>query len=462
MLNNLVICIAYWMCFVACQSDLDDLRTESPVTYYVDSGNGNDEHDGLMQGTPWKSLEKVEATDLRPGDTVRFKRGSVYTGELKIRRSGKPNLFIIVTDYGNPGLPAPAFTNPVFDHEKAEYGNCIRLEGDYILVENLKFFDTPAEINDNRVDFITMWELGAVIVAREANHCVIRNNEFVNCGVGIKSNGAHTTIESNYIHDCNRVLKKWNWGPIGIWLGADYQEVHHNTIVNYRAEDPRISWGPDSYGGGADGSAIEIDDARFNKSHISIHHNFTKDCQGFLEVTWTDVLQHPEYLNFDIHHNISDDYQQFVALWQGANCRLANNTIIRRKNNANDWGVFNITQHNSKNQILNNIVVVEENVRVFNVGKNDNAWPNSIIKNNLYYAASDSLNIGLEGPGESPVFADPRFMDYTENIDASNLKLTPGSPAVNRGISLGYQWDFAGMPIPQQSLPDIGAFEFKE
>src|SRR5690606_18782316 len=114
------------------------------------------------------------------------------------------------------------------------------------------------------------------------SNCVVRNNEFFDCGVGIKSYGEQAVIEGNYLHDCNRVLKKWTWCPIGIWLGTDHQEVRYNRIFNYSAVDPRINWGPDSYGGGADGGAIEIDDARYPKQNISIHHNYSRDCQGFI------------------------------------------------------------------------------------------------------------------------------------------------------------------------------------
>ncbi|MFV0268927.1 MAG: hypothetical protein ACK5HT_17515 [Draconibacterium sp.] len=256
------------------------------------------------------------------------------------------------------------------------------------------------------------------------------------------------------------MLKEWGWGPIGIWLGADYQEVCYNRIYNYSAVDSRITWGPDSYGGGADGGAMEIDDARNPKSNISIHHNYTRDCQGFLEVTWTDVLQNPPYKNFEIHHNVSDDYQQFVALWCGSACKIENNTIIRRKKNVNDWGVFNITENNAQNYIRNNIVVVEKDIVIFNVGKNGTATPKNIIANNLYYAASGALNIGKEGPGENAVFNNPKLLNYDVGLQAIDFSINSKSAARNSGLKLGYTEDFVKTKIPQEDRADIGAFEF--
>ncbi len=428
-------------------------------TYFVDSVAGKDFHDGRSVATAWQSLSRVQATRLSPGDTLRFKRGSRFETALRITDSGNVEHPIVLTDYGDADDDPPAFTNGQFNPEGGQFGNCIRLQGDFIVVENLYFYQTVAALS-GRIGFATMWELGALYIDKSAAHCVVRDNEFFDCGVGIKSYGAGAVIRNNYLHDCNRILKEWNWGPIGIWLGADDQEVCYNRIINYRAVDPRINWGPNGYGGGADGSAIEIDDARVDKSRISIHHNYSRDNQGFLEVTWSDLARHPSYQGFMIHHNVSDDFQQFVALWRGAACRIENNTIVRRKVNANDWGVFNLTQNNSTNRIRNNVVVVEQGVVVFNLGKDGTAQPNTVIENNLYFAASGKLDMGLEGPGVGARFGDPMFVNYAGGNSAVDFALTASSPAINRGLDLGYQADFRDVPIPQDGAPDLGAFEY--
>jgi hypothetical protein len=428
-------------------------------TFHVDSRAGNDTADGLSPGTAWQSIEKVEAATLLPGDYVRFKRGSQFSGMLTITNSGTADAYIVLTDYGDPADPAPAFTNTRFDPSAGEFGNCIRLQGSFIRVENLYFHETVAGLS-GRIGFETMWELGAVYIDKKARHCVVRNNEFVDCGVGIKSYGEGAVIQHNLLRDCNRVLKEWNWGPIAIWLGGDHQDVGHNRIFNYRVEDARINWGPNGYGSGADGSAFEIDDARVAKTNIVIHHNYTRDNQGFLEVTWSDVARNPDYRGFRIHHNVSDDYQQFVALWRGAECRIEHNTIIRRKVNANDWGVFNLTHHNGRNLIRNNIVVVEQGVVIFNLGKESNARANTVIENNLYFAASGELKIGLEGPGQGAVFGDPMFVNYARGSEAADFALTAVSPAIDRGLPLGYETDFRGTRMVTNALPDLGAFEF--
>ena len=46
----------------------EDLRR----TYFVDSESGQDSLDGQAPDRAWQSLERVNAAELQPGDTVRF------------------------------------------------------------------------------------------------------------------------------------------------------------------------------------------------------------------------------------------------------------------------------------------------------------------------------------------------------------------------------------------------------
>lgn len=453
------ICIFLCVAILACSSNNIEKPVTKPETknYYIDSENGDDKSVGTTPQTAWKSLNRLKTIKLVPGDTIKFKRGSQFIGPLFIYDSGSEQQPIVLTAYGE-GNKAPAFTNPVF--EQNNFGNCIRIKGSYVIVENLFFHNTAAHKSGN---YSTdggwdVWEMGAIYLDKTAKYCIVRNNEIEDCVVGIKSYGPYALIENNYIHDCNRVLKEWGWGPIGIWFGADHQEARYNRIFNYRAENPNIRW-EGGVGGGADGGAFEVDDARYDKSNIHIHHNYTRDCQGFLEVTWTDVKQHPDYRDFKIHHNISDDYQQFTAIWQGKNFSIDHNTIVRRKVNVNDWGVFNITEHNARNKIRNNIIITEKDIPIFNTGLQGVHTPNNIIMYNLYYAASGNLIMGKEGPGEAAVYGNPQLKRYANANKSEDFDLQENSMAIDRAINLEYTQDFNNKKIPLGSNPDIGAFE---
>ncbi len=61
-----------------------DVLTVTGKSYYV-SASGNDENDGLTSESPWKTLDRVSAAELAPGDGVFFKRGDIFRGFVKAK-----------------------------------------------------------------------------------------------------------------------------------------------------------------------------------------------------------------------------------------------------------------------------------------------------------------------------------------------------------------------------------------
>ena len=421
-------------------------------TWYIDSNNGNDSNDGTTANTPWRTLSKIESTKLNAGDTVRFCRGSAFKGMLVIADSGTKEKNITLSAYGSAGLPLPSFTNS--DFKQDDFGNCIKIKGSNIVVENLLFKQTSSFVEGT---YTTdggwkEWEMGALYIDKGVQNCQIRNNEFFDCVASIRSYGTNVLIEKNYIHDCNRPLRKWNWGPIGIWLGNDYQEVRYNKIINIRGEDPNY------VSDGADGGAMEIDDERYDKPHISIHHNFTQDCQGFLEVVLDDVIstKAPVYESFNISYNVCDDYSAFCKIREVKKCTIDNNTVIRRKKNSNEKGILVFKGNNTQNKVRNNIFVVTTDVPVFTSYNN----PGTIIQNNLYYSLG-TMSMGNDGPGTSSITADPEFVNLTTANSPGDFAVLPGSPAIDKGLNIGYSLDFEQSIVPKGGSVDIGAFEIK-
>ncbi len=78
--------------------------------YYVDSEKGCDNAAGTSEAAAWKSLDKVNAAPLQPGDTVRFKRGGLWRGQL-VPVSGEPGKPVTYTWYGKG--PKPILQNSV-------------------------------------------------------------------------------------------------------------------------------------------------------------------------------------------------------------------------------------------------------------------------------------------------------------------------------------------------------------
>lgn len=67
--------------------------------YYV-STTGSDAADGLTAVTAWQTIAKVNATTLFAGDTVLFKAGETFTGNLTINANGTSVSPITINSYG--------------------------------------------------------------------------------------------------------------------------------------------------------------------------------------------------------------------------------------------------------------------------------------------------------------------------------------------------------------------------
>jgi hypothetical protein len=69
------------------------------TNYYV-SNAGSDGNNGTATGTPWQTVPKVNAGSFSPGDSIRFLRGSVFSGTLYINNSGTTSSQIYYGAYG--------------------------------------------------------------------------------------------------------------------------------------------------------------------------------------------------------------------------------------------------------------------------------------------------------------------------------------------------------------------------
>ncbi len=73
-------------------------------TFYVDSQLGRDGNDGLSPDRAWRSLERVNTADLKPGDAVRFKCGGLWRGCL-VPASGDEKAPVAYTSFGQGPKP---------------------------------------------------------------------------------------------------------------------------------------------------------------------------------------------------------------------------------------------------------------------------------------------------------------------------------------------------------------------
>ena len=439
--------------------------------YYVDAENGDDNLAGTSPSKAWKTVGKVNAQTFQPGDNIFFKRGTSYDRGVQINGDGTVEAPIWIRSYGNGD--APSFTTTSDD---ALNGNCTQLNGDYQILEDMYCHSTnpsPAR------GFLNVWKLGGIKENLGADHCIVRNNEVEDCPIGINSYGEHTLITQNNVHDCNRPIWFPYWGPIGIRLGMGNQEVSWNEIRNYH-----------SMGGewGGDGGAIEIDDGRYPRNNIYLHHNKTSECMGFCEISYNfDIcsrdtvdclVENRIYDNIIIAYNESSDYRTLTQFWAPlSNSFIENNTIYRQWEHPDIES--NVFCENDEDKLAmgqpttyRNNLVVEVEAQTRKVTHNEKGLGNRIYlgyplapvnqDHNLYFNRDSSRHFFSPDVEESTALQTRSFIanPLLMNLELGDYHLTSNSPAIDQGNQEGhYEMDLDGNPIVGKR--DIGAYEFQ-
>ncbi len=98
-------------------------------TYYV-SSNGKDNNGGRTESSSWKSISKVNSTFFRSGDTILFRRGDTFSGQININQS---NITLGSYDSGNK----PVITGAVQLSGWTVYSGSIYVAQASSLVKNL-------------------------------------------------------------------------------------------------------------------------------------------------------------------------------------------------------------------------------------------------------------------------------------------------------------------------------------
>ena len=416
-------------------TECETSQTNPPTTdYYIDSVGGDDNADGLTPATAWASHTKVHTVMLRPGDSVNFKRGSQFSGPIVISESGASGSPILLTDYDTGN--APSFTNP---DDLDLNGNCIRISGDYIIVENLYFHDTPP--TDDPSEFGSIYKMGAIFNMKGADHNIIRDNTFSLCTKGIQSTGEYTLITGNYLDGPSHPLwyeskAESAWGPMGIHLGIGNQEISHNTILNYLTEQSPF---------GVDGGAIEFDDGRYHKDNLYVHHNFSQGNAGFFESSWeydTPPMSQ-EVHNLRVAFNISNDGSHYLYLWAPTHDSYFDNNIANRNNDYPNWDERDL-----------DFVVADFAGATFR--NNLNIGNQYVYGESPYYGSITVENDWYWEVGTVYGDGDPLLVDY----DNGDYHPTTSSPLIGQAQNLieHYSTDFDGVDLPTSGPWDIGAY----
>jgi hypothetical protein len=391
----------------------------SAKTFYVDALNGSDSNSGTEKAKPWKSIAKVNASTFSPGDSICFKKGGTWTGQLDLKDSGSKKNPITVTSYG-------VGSKPIIRNPGVKYGSAISITADWIILDGFLVRETH--------------EAG-IAIKKGADYNIVRNNEATLTGMGIGVWGTHNLVINNYSHDLTMITNTSggddDYGAVGIWLFGSTNEVAYNKMVNCSAPSQDY---------GRDGGMVEFY-GDVDSSYV--HHNWGENCNGAFEVggkgeTLTDnVIAY----NVSINNLVSGGFHLGGTFGvKLERFRVENNVFVDTGTREYTIGLWRGSPSAVDIQYRNNIFYIPNHKKAIN-------QEGAIHEYNLYYlGGKKSIGVPL-GKGEK--VGDPLFVD----VKNQNFHLQPGSIAIDGGVNIPHAKDYNGNVVPLGSSTDIGAYE---
>ena len=417
------------------------------TNFYVDPSSISSTANGSLLN-PWKAISQVNSyiPTLKPGDTVFFKRGQQFRGNIIITIAGTEANPIVFTSYGLGSPPEMISTGaPIFLLRGARN----------IKIDGFKIFDPS--ISDSL--HIIQARIPYGIILKNAPNCIIKNCDISKVGIGISVEGGsdQTTIEDNFIHDLRMVRNT----PITMNSNDDYGAnpmvigSSRNTIRNNRFEE---CWAR-SYDYGFDGGAVELFGASVNDNKV--FYNTAINCNGFLEIgsqgngsALNNIVAYNKIINCGAIGVIQNAGSFKVDV---RNLQYYNNTVIETaKQYSRSSSLFWMAATGSQGMVTvkNNLFWLSSGVNFVNSRFSSGQM---IHSNNIYRMSSGSLGYSLGSTEQFSATAN-HFTAASGNPVNWNLELLPLSTAINAGTDLGLKQDFRGKSI--LNAPDIGILEY--
>jgi hypothetical protein len=376
----------------------------SQINYYVDATNGNDTNNGLTDTTAWKTLSKVNSKTFLPNDSILFKAGETFIGELNPQGSGTAGNPINIDKYGlgsKPIFDAQGFVTTAYN-----FSASIRLYNqEYWHISNLKVknFEINGNIAGDKM-------FGILIEARDAGTLhgfKITNTEVYdvngdlnsrkngglafkvtrsNSGNEVSTNFDGILIENCMFHDVSNVgvMTSSDWDTRDLtssfgqttidnktndWFPSlnivvrnnDFSNIHGNGMVIRVADGPLVEYnkfykcgllttGNASYPYNCDNALWQ-----YNEASHTVYNPGDADASGFD----SDYFCKNTIIQYNYSHD--NDYGSLLITSNGGLSRAFNDgTIIRYNIFQNDGHhIIRVSGKPTNSYIYNNTIYVD-------------------------------------------------------------------------------------------------------
>ena len=408
----------------------DTNENYSGTVYYVDPTTGSNTNDGLSPDTAWKSVLSLRVKQLKPGDAILIKRGTVLnqaTG-IKFSVSGTAEKPITLSCYGDESLNLPIVQTSLIN---AGEGVVMVDEQSYIHVDSLHIIVKYTGTNSvsgvafmsgngyvshgNKVTncviestAIDNWSstAGSEIYGIKVSHkdywgfhedVLIENNEIYNVkATGILIDGAYGACNKNGPDPNTKAMKGlvirnnflYNIGDDGIKVLSAYEPLIEYNTCGRSHSYAKTSWHVAMWPFSSYASLFQ-----YNESYET---QTTYDGQGFD----SDYLSYNTTFQYNYSHDNVGGFMLICtepkADWLSDQTAYNVGTVVRYNISQNDkHHLFGLTCHITDTMIYNNTIYADDDIdEIVNVYSRDGIkMPiNTKFYNNIFYTNSGGFN----------------------------------------------------------------------
>ena len=472
--------------------------SESGITYYVDSVNGNDENDGTDINNPIKSINGLIGAVFAPGTKILFKNGGEYECASTLSCSGLKENPIVISSYGEGEkailkTEAKAEILQLIDcsyitisnlHFVAPNGGGIWIDtlektSEGIVIDNVLFTDMQNYKVNTRDDFsrgaaaarAAIMVKGLPARSRYAvNDLTITNCEVYNCANGFMIWGSWNDEQNPWCENEEDIDPVYNEGLLikncyfhemdaeAVVVGmCDGALVTHCRAINCcqgegLKENGEVAyftaamwfWGSENstiqyceiagQKNVGDGMAVDFDS---HTNNCTYQYIYSHDNVRFMCNCPNHSGQHGNTVRYCLSVNDNKGRSTTAVGECGEhNFKFYNNTII----NCGEFQMKNLYD----SYVVNNIIVPADGATI---AYDIDPSRNNVIKNNCYYKVSNPL-IDTFSMNTVPGFAGEDYSDYM------SFMISKDSPLIGAGIEIDDDVlsDFFGNEISSNNI----------
>jgi len=458
----------------------------SATNYYVDATLGSDSNNGLSTNTAWKTLSKVSSSNFVANDSILFKRGETFRGNITAVRNGSASGSVVYGAYGIGNKPILMGSvqknltsdwisigtnlwetssaliadvgNIIFNNEascgvKVSAANLLNAQGKYFSTSTFK---VQMYSVSNPATFYTNIELA---VTKKVIH-MWQNSYITFENLDLKYGGAQG-IQGQYNY--NIWIKDCDFAYFGGGYQSGTTTRYGNPVTFYGSNHDCIverCTFRQAYDVAMSSQGDQTDNLVYN---IYFRNNLVDKCEQSYEF-WcrgTNAQAHDIYFENNTCKNAGYGWSRsqrpapngvHLLFWGSPTTTVMSNIYIRNNifTNAMDAGIFEASTtyantNSSKIIINNNCWNVTNQIAIMTGWDSSKPGPITTIYDLATYQANTSNDL-------NSIFANPQL--------SANDTLSTNSPCINAGLTLTtVTSDFRKALRPQGGGYDIGAYE---